>query len=113
MARLPKKDPNVKKAQNLALNLVGKRRQLLSLRQVFIKKGYLKEAQQHQARLLIECINQLKKEIIDMGYNPKDAAAWAKLERQKKSKGKKFKEILPRGSGYGRYRLGNKIKFWN
>ena len=112
MVKIPKKDPTILKAQNAALKLVTKRKQLVSLRRTFIKHGHLNESQQKQVRLLIFQINQFKKEIINLGFSPKDAAAWAKQELLKKRKGKKFREIRPRSSGYGRYRLGNKLKFW-
>lgn len=99
-------------ARKVAIQLLNARKQLLVLRRKFVKAGAINEAQRQQAIDLITKINNYKQQIIEMGFDPKEAAKWAAEQSKAKRKGKKSSAKRPRGSGIGMYSLGNSAKFW-
>ena len=99
-------------ARKVAIQLLKARKQLVVLRRTVVKAGSINEAQRRQAVELITKINNYKQQIIEMGFDPKEAAKWAAEQSKTKRKGKKSSVKRPRGSGIGMYSLGTSVKFW-
>ena len=68
-----------RKAQTrkIAVKLLKVRTQLVALSHKFVKAGFFNEVHRLQAEDLIIKINNYKLQIIEMGFNPKEAAKWA------------------------------------
>ena len=99
-------------ARKIAVQLVKARKQLLVLRRKFTKTGAIDEARRQQAIDLITKINNYKQQLIEMGFDPKEAAKWAVEQSRTKRRGKRSSAKRPCGSGIGMYRLGNSVKIW-
>ncbi|WP_170339705.1 hypothetical protein [Ruegeria arenilitoris] len=102
-------------AKKLALKNEGRRKQLRAL----LKKAKAGEAlspkELEEAKTLVARINKSKEQIEDMGFDPKQAFAWAKSESKKGKKSRKiskFRSRRSRGSGVGTYGLGNSMRVW-
>lgn len=99
-------------ARKVAIQLLKARKQLVVLRRKFVKAGAINDAQRQQAVDLITKINNYKQQIIEMGFDPKEAAKWAAEQGKTNRKGKKSSVKRSRGGGIGMYNLGNSVKFW-
>ena len=112
MVKSSKEKTRNAQARKIAIQLLKARKQLVVLRRTFVKAGSINEAQRQQAVDLITKINNYKQQIIEMGFDPKEASKWAAEQSKNKRKGKKSSVKRPRGSGIGMYSLGNSVKFW-
>jgi len=96
----------------MAILLVRKREQLAKLKQSMEGGGDLSKNQKAHLRGLVGKINSYKFALIQMGFGPDDAAAWAREARKTKSKGAGAAPKASKRSGIGMYGLGHSIKAW-